>query len=81
MASTWGSWRPSMPVPHILGVAADTLILQYVSGRSDWPGLGRAVARMHRSTGPAFGWHPTTAPAASHRRTTGSAQTGGRSTA
>jgi fructosamine-3-kinase len=46
-----------VPVPAVLGFAGDTLVLQYVSGEPDWPALGRAVARMHRSTGHAFGWH------------------------
>jgi fructosamine-3-kinase len=46
-----------VPVPEVLGVAGHTLVLQHVSGRPDWPALGRLVARMHRTPGPAFGWH------------------------
>ena len=46
-----------VPVPEVIGFAGRTLVLQFVSGTADWPGLGRAVARMHRTTGPAFGWH------------------------
>jgi fructosamine-3-kinase len=46
-----------VPVPAVLGVAGGTLVLQYISGEPDWPTLGRAVAGMHRSTGPAYGWH------------------------
>ena len=32
-------------------------MLEHVAGHPDWPGLGRAIARMHRTTGGAFGWH------------------------
>lgn len=46
-----------VPVPEVIGVSGSTLVLEFVSGEPDWPGMGRAVARMHRSTGPAFGWH------------------------
>ena len=46
-----------VPVPAVLGVAQHTLVLEYRSGRPDWPALGSAVARMHRFTGDAFGWH------------------------
>jgi hypothetical protein len=48
---------PAFPYPAVLGVAGGALVLQYVSGKTDWPALGRAVARMHRSTGPAYGRH------------------------
>ena len=44
------------PVPAVLGVGAHTLVLEHVSGASDWPGLGRAVARLHRNTASRFGW-------------------------
>ncbi|RBY83743.1 aminoglycoside phosphotransferase [Geodermatophilus sp. TF02-6] len=46
-----------VPVPGVLGVAAGTLVLEYVTGRPNWAGLGHAVARMHGTSGPAFGWH------------------------
>jgi fructosamine-3-kinase len=46
-----------VPVPEVLGVHGGTLVLQYLSGTPDWTALGRAVAGMHRSTGPGFGWH------------------------
>ncbi len=46
-----------MPVPHVLGHRGRTLVLQRVSGRADWPGLGRAVAAMHRVTTTRYGWH------------------------
>ena len=44
------------PVPAVIGVAAHVLVMEYVDGEPDWAGLGRAVARMHRTTGPRFGW-------------------------
>jgi fructosamine-3-kinase len=46
-----------VPVPDLVGFAGRVLVLQYVSGKPDWPELGRIVARMHRTTGPAYGWH------------------------
>lgn len=45
------------PVPAVLGVAARVLVLERVDGPPDWPGLGAAVAAMHRRTGTAYGWH------------------------
>jgi fructosamine-3-kinase len=47
------------PVPAVLAAVGDLLVLERVggSGRADWVGLGRAVARLHRTTGPRFGWH------------------------
>ena len=45
-----------VPVPEVIGLADCLLVLEYVSGEPDWSGVGRAVARMHRTTGPAFGW-------------------------
>lgn len=44
------------PVPQVLGVAEHTLVLEWLSGPSDWEGLGAALARLHRSTREAFGW-------------------------
>jgi fructosamine-3-kinase len=46
-----------VPVPEVIGFAGGVLVLQHVAGEPDWPRLGRAVARMHRATGPAYGWH------------------------
>jgi fructosamine-3-kinase len=45
------------PAPAVIGVGAHVLVLQYVTGPPDWSALGRAVAAMHRSTGPRYGWH------------------------
>jgi fructosamine-3-kinase len=32
-------------------------VLERVGSPPDWPVLGRAIARLHRSTGSRFGWH------------------------
>jgi fructosamine-3-kinase len=45
------------PVPAVLGVADRVLVLEHVRGPPDWSGLGRAIARMHRTTGRRYGWH------------------------
>ena len=45
-----------VPVPAVLGVSWDVLVLEFVSGEPDWDGLGRAVAGMHRFTSDRFGW-------------------------
>jgi fructosamine-3-kinase len=45
------------PVPAVLGVAHNVLVLERVGGPPDWPALGRAIARLHRRTGDRFGWH------------------------
>lgn len=45
------------PVPAVLGVGEHVLVTEYVDGRPDWRELGRAVARMHRTTAPRYGWH------------------------
>jgi fructosamine-3-kinase len=45
------------PVPAVLGVGDRVLVLERVGGPPDWPGLGRAIAALHRSTGDRFGWH------------------------
>jgi fructosamine-3-kinase len=49
--------RAGAPVPAVLSATGDVLVLEHVAGPPDWPGLGRAVARLHRCTGPRFGWH------------------------
>ncbi len=46
-----------VPVPQVLGYAGCTLVMERVSGPPDWPGLGRAVAAMHRTTNERYGWH------------------------
>lgn len=46
-----------VPVPAVVTVSGPLLVLERVSGASDWAGLGAAFARMHRVTGPAYGWH------------------------
>lgn len=43
-------------VPQVLAVEADLLVLTDVSGPPDWEGLGRGLARVHRTQGPRFGW-------------------------
>ena len=45
------------PVPAVLGVAGNVLVLERVGGPPDWPALGRAIAGLHRRTGNRFGWH------------------------
>ena len=45
------------PVPAVLGAAGPVLVLEEVGGPPDWPGLGRAIARLHRRAGDRFGWH------------------------
>lgn len=44
------------PVPQVLGVAPHTLVLEWVEGPSDWEGLGRSLAAVHRAGAPSFGW-------------------------
>ena len=53
------------PVPAVLAAHGAVLVLERVGGNEagpdragpDWALLGRAVARLHRTTGPRFGWH------------------------
>ena len=47
------------PVPTVLGVAAHTLVLEWVDGPSAWDALGQALAHVHRSAHghTDFGWH------------------------
>ncbi|MBS3940835.1 MAG: fructosamine kinase family protein [Actinobacteria bacterium] len=45
------------PVPSVVAVAHDVLVLDEVAGPPDWEGLGAALARVHARHGPAFGWH------------------------
>jgi len=48
--------RAGAPVPGVLGVAPHTLVLEWLEGSSEWAGLGRALATVHRATAKAFGW-------------------------
>ena len=46
------------PVPAVLAVDGTVLVLEYLSGPpGDRRELGRALARLHRTTGARFGWH------------------------
>lgn len=45
-----------VPTPAVLHVGADLLIMEEVAGPPAWSDLGRAVARMHRTTHDRFGW-------------------------
>lgn len=46
-----------VPTPEVLAAEGSTLLLEYLDGVADWAALGAAVARMHRCTGPRYGWH------------------------
>ena len=46
-----------VPVPDVLSARGNVLVLALVRGTPDWPLLGRAVAALHRTAGPAYGWH------------------------
>ena len=46
-----------VPVPAVLGVGSQVLVLERVGGPPDWAALGRAIAGLHRTTGDRFGWH------------------------
>jgi fructosamine-3-kinase len=46
-----------VPTPSVLGYRGSVLVLAYVYGTPDWASTGRAVAAMHRTRGPAYGWH------------------------
>jgi len=45
------------PVPRVLAVDAEVLVIDHVAGRGDPASFGRALAHLHRTTGPSFGWH------------------------
>jgi fructosamine-3-kinase len=45
------------PVPTVLAVAPDVLVLEAVGGPPAWEQLGTALAEVHATHGPAFGWH------------------------
>src|SRR6185503_6794480 len=46
-------------VPRVLDHGADFILLESLEFRrdGDWGALGRMLARLHRETGPRFGWH------------------------
>lgn len=45
------------PVPAVVAIGDDLLVLEHVDGPADWSALGRALAGLHRCTGETFGWH------------------------
>lgn len=46
-----------VPVPPVLAARGRTLVMRFVHGSPDWSAVGAAIAGMHRSTGPRYGWH------------------------
>jgi fructosamine-3-kinase len=45
------------PTPRVVAASGRTLVLEYVQGPPAWADLGRAIARMHRTTNDRYGWH------------------------
>jgi fructosamine-3-kinase len=45
------------PVPAVLGVDDEVLVLEEVGGPPAWEDLGAALATVHAAVGPAFGWY------------------------
>lgn len=45
------------PVPRVLAVSQDVLVLERVAGSGRWGELGTRLAAVHRHTAGAFGWH------------------------
>lgn len=45
------------PVPSVVAVDTDVLVLELVRGEPDWETLGARVATVHRHRGDHFGWH------------------------
>jgi len=45
------------PTPAVLGAVGHVLVLRYVQGPPAWAELGRAMARVHRSTADRYGWY------------------------
>lgn len=71
------------PVPEVLAVTADVLVMTHVSGRADWAALGAAIAGLHRRTaGEAtadrqpFGWHQSNVIGPLHQDNTETADWG-----
>lgn len=46
-----------VPVPRVLGVRRDVLVLEHLDGPTDWATFGRTLAHLHRQTGERYGWH------------------------
>lgn len=46
-----------VPVPEVLSADGRLLVLEHLTGPTDWAEVGRAVAAMHQVSGPAYGWH------------------------
>lgn len=44
------------PVPAVISVAEERLVMEAVGGPADWEGLGRALAGVHGHTAPAYGY-------------------------
>jgi fructosamine-3-kinase len=44
------------PVPEVLRVGRDELVMTWASGTPDWEALGATLATVHRTTAPAFGY-------------------------
>ena len=49
--------RAGVPTPDVLAATGSRLVLDYLDGTPDWAAMGGAIARMHRFTGPKYGWH------------------------
>lgn len=49
--------RAGAPVPEVLGVDEQVLVLEHVEGDGDWGRLGAALAEVHRQPASSFGWH------------------------
>lgn len=49
--------RLSVPVPRVLGVRRDVLVLEHLDGPTDWAAFGRTLAHLHRQTARSYGWH------------------------
>ena len=46
-----------VPTPRVMAAEGDLVVRGQVHGVRAWPGLGRASARIHRTTGERYGWH------------------------
>lgn len=45
------------PVPAVLAVDRDVLVIEHVTGRGEPAEFGRTLAGVHATTGASFGWH------------------------
>lgn len=48
--------RAGAPVPEVVEASASRLVLAEVGGPADWEGLGRALARCHRTSSVRYGY-------------------------